>query len=144
VNSEGFAKDRSFAKDVAENVLEVGVATEPGAARSARITSGGPPCPRVLAIGARLLGVEARLHAGHPKLVVQLALLRIREHVVRLGDLLEALLGRPVARVDVRVVLARELAVALFDLGAGRSARHAKSGVEVLLRHRARWASGGP
>ena len=38
------------------------------------------------------------------------------EHVVRLGDLLEALLGLLVARVAVGVVLARELAVGLLDL----------------------------
>ena len=47
--------------------------------------------------------------------VVALALLRIAEHVVGLGDLLEALLGAGVL-VRVRVVLARELAVGLLDL----------------------------
>ena len=41
------------------------------------------------------------------------------EHVVGLGDLLEALLGLLVARIAVRVVLARELAVGLLDLLVG-------------------------
>ena len=51
--------------------------------------------------------------------VVGLALVGIREHVVGLGDLLEALLGLLVARIAVRVVLARQLAVGLLDLLVG-------------------------
>jgi hypothetical protein len=52
--------------------------------------------------------------------VVLLALLRVAEHVVGLGDLLEARLGLLVVRVAVGVVLARELAVGLLDLLGGR------------------------
>src|SRR5262249_3820182 len=52
--------------------------------------------------------------------VVLLALLGIAEHVVRLGDLLEAGLRLLIVRIAVRVVLARELAVGLLDfLGSG-------------------------
>ena len=49
-------------------------------------------------------------------LVVLLALLGVGQDRVRLLHLLEALLGLLVARVLVRVVLARELAVGLLDL----------------------------
>ena len=51
--------------------------------------------------------------------VVLLALLGVAEHVVRLGDLLEARLGVLVARVAVRVIVARQLAVGLLDLLGG-------------------------
>ena len=53
---------------------------------------------------------------SEPPAVVLLALVGVRQDVVGLGDLLEALLGLRVARVAVRVVLARELAVGLLDL----------------------------
>ncbi len=52
--------------------------------------------------------------------VVLLALLGIAEHVVGLGDLLEARLRLLVVRVAVGVVLTRELAVGLLDLLGGR------------------------
>ena len=48
--------------------------------------------------------------------VVLLALLRVAQHVVGLGDLLEARLCLLVVRVAVGVVLAREFAVGLLDL----------------------------
>src|SRR5205085_7861912 len=51
--------------------------------------------------------------------VVGLALLRIGQDVMRLGDLLEALLRLLVARVAVRVILTRKLAVRLLDLLLG-------------------------
>ena len=51
--------------------------------------------------------------------VVLGALLGVGEHVVRLVDLLEALLGRLVARVHVRVVLAGELPEGRLDLLLG-------------------------
>ena len=61
---------------------------------------------------------------GAAAAVVLLALLGVAEHVVGLGDLLEALLGLLVAGVAVGVVLARELAVGLLDLlGASPSCR---------------------
>jgi ABC-type uncharacterized transport system permease subunit len=51
--------------------------------------------------------------------VVRLALLGIGQDVVRLRDLLEALLGVLVPRIAIRVILARELAVGLLDLLVG-------------------------
>ena len=60
--------------------------------------------------------VPAAAREDRAAAVVLLALLGIRQDVVGLGDLLEALLGRGVPRVAVRVVLARELAVGLLDV----------------------------
>ena len=62
--------------------------------------------------------------------VVGRALLRIPEDLVRLGDLLELRL-RVGGRVPVRVVLHRELAVGLLDVGLGAVARHAEQRVEI-------------
>ena len=67
--------------------------------------------------------------------VVVLALVGVAEDVVRLRDLLEALLGLRVARVLVGVVLARELAVRLLDLVRRRLAVDAEHLVVVLRRH---------
>ena len=67
--------------------------------------------------------------------VVLLALLGIGEHVVRALHLLEARLGRGVARVLVRVHLADELAVRLLDLVLRRVLRDAEGLVEGA-RHR--------
>ncbi len=66
--------------------------------------------------------------------VVHLALLRVGEHLVGLGDLLEPLLGLRV-RVDVRVQLAGEPPVGLLDLVGVRVPAHAKQAV-VVVHHR--------
>ena len=63
------------------------------------------------------------------------------EHLVRLADLLEALLRRGVAGVAVGVVLARELAVRLLDLVGARALRHAQR--LVVRRHSLVLAVGG-
>src|SRR4029078_4125360 len=74
---------------------------------------------------------------GGAEAVVLLPLLRVGEYVVGALDLLEALLRRGVARVRVRVVLARELAVRLLDLVLARALRDAERPVQVLnCRHR--------
>ena len=57
--------------------------------------------------------------AEHAAAVIRLALVGIRQRVVRRGDLLEALLGLLVARVAIRVILAGELPVGLLDLLVG-------------------------
>src|SRR5262249_19143125 len=90
---------------------------------------------------ARPAGVEARLASAVSELVVELALLGIRQRVVGEGDVLEALLRLLVPGVQVRMVLPGELAVRLLDLiGRGRLG-HAEHGVQILLiRHRLRWA----
>ena len=62
--------------------------------------------------------------------VVQLALLRVGEHLVGLGDLLEALL---LVRVHVRVQLAGQPPVGLLDLLGRRVPRDAEHGVVVGL-----------
>src|SRR5262249_51646977 len=69
-----------------------------------------------------------------PGLVVLLPGLLVGQDVVRLGDLLEALLGRAVALVRVRVVRARQLAVRLLDVGGRRVLGDAQDLVEVLLQ----------
>jgi hypothetical protein len=70
------------------------------------------------------------------ELVVARALLRVGEDLVRLGDLLERLLGLLVAGVAVGVVLERELAVRLLDVVLGGALRQTEHVVVVaLLRH---------
>jgi hypothetical protein len=68
--------------------------------------------------------------------VVLLALLVVRQHRVRLLDLLESLLGFGVVGVDVGVVLACQLAVRLLDFGGVRRARHTERLVVVLSHTR--------
>src|SRR6266540_2460176 len=78
-------------------------------------------------VGRHLLAVEP----GLPEGVVALPLLRVAEHAVGLGDLLEALLSVRVAGVEVRVVLARQLAVGALDLLGRGIAADAEHGVVV-------------
>ena len=93
------------------------------------------------ALGAKAPGARLdtrRCGAGPvlPELVVELSLLRVRQHLVRFGDLLEARLGLLVPRIQVGVVLARELAEGGRDLFLRRPTRNAEHVVEVLgLRH---------
>src|SRR5207248_9914695 len=68
-------------------------------------------------------------------LVVLLALLRVREHLVGLVDVLEALLGLLVVRVEVGVELAGELAVGGANLLLGGGLLHAENLVVVLELH---------
>src|SRR6185503_10393634 len=94
---------------------------------------GGRAAPGPAAGGAPE-GIAAGEHRAAP--VVLLALVRIAEHVVGLGDRLEALLG-PRVGVRVRVVLARELAVGLLDVLLGGLLVDPQRLVVVLdLRHR--------
>ena len=91
----------------AEDVVEVDAAAPSGTSRV-----------EAEAAGAARAGVADE--------VVVLALLGIGEGLVGDRDLLEAVLGRLVAGVAVRVVLARELAVGLLDVGLGRVLGHAE------------------
>src|SRR5262245_18129660 len=91
---------------------------------------------------ARLTRIEslarAGLFVGTPvgaELVVLLALGGIAEHLVRLGQILEARLRSLVARIDVGVVLARQLPVRLLDLLLGRGFGDAERRVVVLEVH---------
>src|SRR5690606_11161831 len=100
------------AENVPEDILEALVASEAAVRLGSRSRSApGIRVPR----GARAFGIEARLGSGHAKLIVEFALLRIAEDVVRLGDLLETILRVAVSGIDVRVVLAGELPVRLAD-----------------------------
>ena len=75
-------------------------------------------------------GLAAAACAVRTERVVLLALLRVLQHVVRRLDLLEARLRALVARVAIRVMLARELAVRLLDLFLRRRLRDAERFVE--------------
>src|ERR1019366_983273 len=72
-----------------------------------------------------------------PKLVVNLPLLRVAQHVVRLGDLFKLLLGLLVSRVHIRMVFAREFAERLADLFRRRILLYSKRAVIIfrLCRH---------
>jgi hypothetical protein len=80
----------------------------------------------------------AAAEPGVPVAVVQRARLSLREHLVRLDDLLEARLG--IGRVgDVGMELARKSAERLLDLGVVRTAGDAEQLVVVAVgrRHQA-------
>src|SRR5262249_7632526 len=85
----------------------------------------GPPAPERL--GIHVLGHLPEIRAEG---VVTAPGLRIGQHVVRLGDLLEPILGSGIF-VDVGMVLAGQLAVGLLDLVLGRGPRHAQNLVEL-------------
>ncbi len=99
------------------------------------------PLPRIRAAAGPTRG--ARFGPGRlsrrpvlPELVVKPSLLGVREHLVGFGELLEARLGLPVARVQVGMVLAGELAEGGRDLLLRGRPRHAEHLVEVLgFRH---------
>src|SRR5262249_93994 len=109
------------------------------AAGPAAAEMGVPPAAAELTrIEAGAAGARARLFVGAPvgaQLVVLLALGRIAEDFVRLVDLLELGLGRLVAGIHVRMVLARELPEGLFDLFLACRLRDAERGVIILEIH---------
>src|SRR5256886_1022211 len=78
-----------------------------------------------------------RPRAGLTERVVLLALLRVREQVVRRLDVLEALLGGGVSGVAVGMELSRQLAARLLDLVLRRRPPNAERAVRIghaLLR----------
>ena len=66
-------------------------------------------------------------------LIVNLALLGIAQDVVGFLDLLEALLGGFIAGIQIRMILARQLAVSLADLVFLGGARHTERFVIILF-----------
>src|SRR5437870_4085665 len=88
----------------ADQVVEVELVALPVAAGAARPLLG----PRLL---ERLGHLPALAVA-----VVLVALLGVAQHLVGAVDLLEALLGALIARIYVRMMLARQFAVGLLDL----------------------------
>src|SRR5678815_2506586 len=77
---------------------------------------------------------EVLARAVAAQAVVRGALFLVAQRLVRLGDLLELLLGVRFLG-DVRVVLARQAAVGLLDLLVGRAAFEAEDLVIVLVLH---------
>src|SRR6266576_1426098 len=72
-------------------------------------------------------------HARHAVAIIGGAFLRIAQHLVRLRDQLELLLGRLVAVVAVGMALHRQSAVGFLDIGFARVVLDAEDDVEVLL-----------
>jgi hypothetical protein len=92
----------------------------------------GRPEAEIAGTGAPVAALEggvAEAVVGGPPLVVL-------EDVVGLAQLLEAMLGRLVARVAVRVVLHGELAIGLLDVLRAGAAIDAQEFVKILLSHR--------
>ena len=108
----GAAEQIAKAEEVAQDIAEVGksVGVETGGSRAG--------------------------HAGVPVVVVGGALLRIAEHAVGLGRLLEPLLGLLVVRVAVRVKLERHLPVGALQLLLGDVAADSQNLVVIALGHR--------
>ena len=91
----------------------------------------------VIALLRPLLAARVDLAA-----VVAPALLLIADDVVGGGDLLELLLGRLVARIEVGVQLLGELAIGLGDVGGAGGLRHAKYGIGIVCHLIGRSVSG--
>src|SRR5262249_48867328 len=97
----------------------------------------------VLEEGAESGIAEVRTHTGRRSEPVEVsALVGIGQDGVRLVHFLEPLLGVFVAAVAIGVVLHRELAIGLLDLGLAGGARDAEDLV-VVARHRAQLSSSG-
>src|SRR5205807_2237218 len=75
---------------------------------------------------------------GVTVLIVGRALVRVGEHLAGFLRLLEGLLRLPIVGVAVGVILHREPAVGLLDLGLGRRPRYVEYLVVIALRHRRR------
>ena len=91
--------------------------------KSAKIVGSNPPAPPAFA------------HAGMAEAVVEAALLRVGEHRVGLGRLLEFVFRRFVAGIAVRMVLQRQLAVGALDLLVGGLTLDAQDLVVITLAH---------
>src|SRR5262249_34014123 len=113
------------------------VELEPRVTASAATEGEAVPAVGPALVLARARRIEAGLQAFHPELVVERPLLVVGEGVVGERQVLEALLGLLVPRVEIGMVLAGQLAVGLADL-VGRSALgEPEDGVQIsLLRHR--------
>ena len=108
------------AKDIAENVAQIHAV----AAKTAKAARTG---------AAAVLCCIGRVNTCKAVLVVQLALLRVRKHLVCFVYFLELFLGVLIAGVIVRVVFHCKLAVCLFDLGIGRSLGYPQHFVVITL-----------
>ena len=69
------------------------------------------------------------------KLVIGATLLAIRQDLVGLSRLLELGIGVRIVRIAVRVILHRNAAIGLLDVGLGSGAVHPQHVVIVAFRH---------
>ena len=123
------------AEKLAEKIAEI---TELGAAAEVRTTAASAcrSCRRLLArvTTHHLFLRRAALPIG-AKFVVFLALLRVADYLVGLVDFLELDLGVLVVGIDIRMVLARQLAIRTLDLSLASSPRNAKSLIVIAKFH---------
>ena len=107
------------AEDIAEDVAQIDAIGTAEAAEAAR--------------AAAVLGRVAGVNPREAVLIVHLALLRVRKHLVGFIDFLEFFLGILVAGVVVRVVLHCQLAVGFFDLRIGSAFGYPQHLVVITL-----------
>ena len=86
------------------------------------------------------------LEGGIAKAIESRALFGVGQNVISLRDFLEMFLGRGVARIAVRMVLHRELAVAGFDLIRRRAAGDSEDlvGIPAVARRHGGGQAAGP
>src|SRR5689334_8959428 len=77
------------------------------------------------------VGPRPHVLVARPRRVVLAPAIGIAQRLVRLGNLAELLLRQPIARVDVRVVLAREALVRALDVVQRRPALQTEDDVQV-------------
>ena len=127
--------EAALAEHPAEDIVETTRAT--GALPATLAALSEHPTEDIFEAGALAgsSGSEACATGAHgPHLVVFFALIGIREHGVRLADLLELRLGRHITRVGIRMILACELAVGLLEVCCRNVLGDAENGVEVLVK----------
>jgi hypothetical protein len=118
-----FSHPRAASSKDAELVLEILTAPRPGA--TAASAAGAEEIAEqiaedVLEPGAEIESAEAALLERRvSEAIVGRAALAVAQHLVRFADLLEAVLGGPVAGILVRVILEGELAVGLLQVLIG-------------------------
>ena len=127
--------EEAFLEVDLDGVAKVGPAPRPAAPSPSRVTEAEEVAEDVGEVreGGRIEAASSRGtgHAGVAVGVVALSLFGVGEHAVRLGRLLEPLLGRLVPGVAVRVVLHRDLPVRGLDLLVGARSRDLENFVVV-------------
>src|SRR5206468_4332935 len=117
------------ARAVARGALR---AAGPPGAVAARAAARDARAERDGAAEHRLLEGNGERQRGVVVVVALRAALRVLQYLVRRGDVLEPLLRRRVTGIHVRVVLAREPAIRLLDVGFARRLRDAEDFVRIL------------
>ena len=144
----GHAFGLAAAEEGREKVLEsaVGVLVSPGKAAAAKISATRASPAAFFEIEAAKVKARRRATASRPTRaacanivgieavrVVDLALLGVVQHVIGFLDALETVFGVFVPGVQIRVILARQLAIGLTDLVIRGGAGDAQQFVIVLL-----------